>query len=558
MSDQSSDHQPLRGDETGVIDAGGRRSWDVHADVVVIGLGGAGGSAAVEARAHGADVLLLDRFGGGGATGKSAGAVYFGGGTDLQKRFGYEDTPENMYAYLRLETGDVVSEAVLRAFCETSVENFEWLRAMGCPFPVSGQVVKTALPPEDCTLYFSGNELCPPYSDAATPAPRGHRPLGRGLTGHLMTSALRGRALDLGVQLRPYTRAERLVVDGGGAVIGVVVSELRPWLWRAGGAMAGLVQYGGGMSPRIGDAAQAGLRALERAGQRRFVRARGGVVLAMGGFVFDPALMRQHAPDYARCSLRLGTAGDDGTGIRMGQAVGGVLGQMERCSAPRFIDPPKAWWSGVLVGRSGERICNETLYGGKVGEHLVERHGGRGTLVVDARIMARGRQEVRGEGLQLYQRAFGVINGWVTCRSAPTLRGLADALGIDAERLEATVRAYNEGVRAGQDALGKKPEHHATIEDGPFYGIPLDNDSLMYPAPCLTLGGLRTDGMTARVSTEDGSAIEGLYAAGRTAVGVASNGYVSGLSVADGIFSGRAAGRHAAGRAKTARIAASS
>ena len=97
--------------------------------------------------------------------------------------------------------------------------------------------------------------------------------------------------------------------------------------------LADLIQYGGGMSVPIGSAGQASLRTLERAGQRRFVRARGGVVLAMGGFVFDPELMQRNAPDYARCSLRLGTAGDDGTGIRMGQAVGGTLGQMDRCSA---------------------------------------------------------------------------------------------------------------------------------------------------------------------------------------------------------------------------------
>lgn len=546
---ETSEHEPLRGDDTGVMDAGRRRSWDLRTDVVVVGLGGAGGSAAIEARERGAEVLLADRFGGGGATGKSAGAVYFGGGTELQKRFGYEDSPGNMYEYLRLEADGVVSDEVLRAFCETSVENFEWLRAMGCPFPVSGTVCKTALPSEDCTLYFSGNELCPPYSDHATPAPRGHRPLGRGLTGHLITAALRGRALELGVELRPYARAERLVVDGDGTVIGVVLHELPRWLWGAGEAMQGFVQYGGGMSPLVGDVAQRSLRALERAGRRRLVRARGGVVLAMGGYVFDPTLMRQHAPEYARCSLRLGTAGDDGTGIRMGQAVGGVLGQMDRCSAPRFIDPPQAWWSGVLVGRSGARICNETLYGGKVGEHLVERHGGRGTLVVDARIMARGRAQVRREPLQLYQRAFGIINGYVTCSSGPTLRGLADKLGIDPDGLEATVRAYNEGVREGRDAEGKALEYLVPIEQGPFYGIPLDNDSLMYPSPCLSLGGLRTDGMTARVLGEDGAAIEGLYAAGRTAVGVASNGYVSGLSVADGIFSGRNAGRHAAARA---------
>lgn len=547
-----SEHEPLRGDEQGVIDAAGRRGWDLHTDVVVVGLGGAGGSAAVEARSRGASVLLVDRFGGGGATGKSAGAVYFGGGTDLQRSFGYEDSPENMFKYLSLEADGVVSDAVLRAFCETSVENFEWLRAMGCPFPRSGAVVKTALPPEDCTLYFSGNELCPPYCDAATPAPRGHRPLGRGLTGHLVASALRGRALELGVDLRPFTRAERLVLDGDGAVIGVVLTELPRWLWSVGHAMQGFVQYGGGMSHAIGGVAQRLLRTLERAGQRRFVRARGGVILSMGGYVFNPTMMQANAPDYARCSLRLGTAGDDGAGLRMGQAAGGVLGQMDRCSAPRFIDPPQAWWSGVLVGRGGERICNETLYGGKVGEHLVERFGGRGTVIVDARIMARGRAQVRRDPLQLYQRAFGIINGWITCRSAPTLRALAERLGIDPGGLEATVRAYNEGARGGKDALGKSPEYLAPIEEGPFYGIPIDSDSIMYPAPCLSLGGLRTDVMTARVLGRDGAAIDGLYAAGRTAVGVASNGYVSGLSVSDGIFSGRNGGQHAAARAARA------
>ena len=217
---------------------------------------------------------------------------------------------------------------------------------------------------------------------------------------------------------------------------------------------------------------------------------------------------------------------------------------------PRFIDPPQAWWSGVLVGRDGARICNETLYGGKVGEHLVERHGGHGTVIMDARIMAQGRSQVRNETLQLYQRAFGVINGYLACRSAPTLRGLAGILGIDADNLEATIRTYNDGVRAGHDALGKAIGYLAPIEQGPFFGIPIDSDSWLYPAPCLTLGGLRTDAMTAQVTTRDGATIDGLYAAGRTAVGVASNGYVSGLSVADGIFSGRAAGRHAAARAR--------
>ncbi len=62
----------------------------------------------------------------------------------------------------------------------------------------------------------------------------------------------------------------------------------------------------------------------------------------------------------------------------------------------------------------------------------------------------------------------------------------------------------------------------------------------------MTLGGLKVDEATGAVIREDGSPIRGLYAAGMAAVGLHSNGYISGLSIADGVFSGRRAGRDAA------------
>ncbi len=539
------DHSALRGDSLGVRDGGRTHGWDITRDVLVVGLGAAGGSAAIEARRAGAEVLVVDRFAGGGATGKSAGIIYFGGGTELQTAAGYEDSPHNMFDYLRIEVGDAVPEATLRAFCETSVANFEWLRRLGVPFPASGKVCKSAYPESDCTLYFSGNELCHPYRDHAVPAPRGHRPLGVGLTGHLSAEAMRLGAVDAGVELRAYSRVERLVVDGDGAVIGAVVCELKAPRVLAEGLEL-LVRYGGGISPRLGGVLQATLRMLERSCERHYVRARRGVILCTGGFVFDRKLMLEHAPAYADCSMRLGTAGDDGSGILLGAAVGGVLGKMDRCTAWRFIDPPAAWWGGILVNRSGARICNETLYGGKVGEFMIEGHAGKGTLIVDATTMAEGRRQVMSGNPQLYQRAFGLINGYMTCRSAPTLRKLATRMGIDPDGLEASVLAYNTGLRAGLDGFGKRTEAMRPIDGGPYYAIPFDHDGLMYPTPCLTLGGLRTEGATGQVLGADAAAIPGLYAAGRTAVGVSSNGYVSGLSVADGIFSGRNAGRHAA------------
>lgn len=544
------DHEPVRGDAFGVTEGGRRRAWDETTDVVVVGLGAAGGAAAIDARRLGADVMVVDRFGGGGATGRSAGAVYFGGGTDLQREHGWHDTPQNMFAYLRLETGDAVPESTLRAFCEQSAADFEWLRALGVPFPKSGAVAKGSLPPDDCTLYFSGNELCPPYCDAAQPVPRGHRPLGRGLTGHLVGAALRAGAHEAGATMRTHVRADRLVVSRDGEVIGIVLTETPRRLVALADALQQLVHVAGSVLHRSGDLLQRSLRLLESSGRRRFVRARRGVVLCAGGFVFDRELMARYAPDYARCSLRLGTAGDDGAGIRMGIAVGGALGQMHRCSAPRFIDPPTAWWGGVLVGRNGERVCNETLYGGKIGAHIVEQHGGRSTLVLDRIAMEAGRRQVLSEGWHLYQRVFGVINGFVTPTSAPTIDALAQQLGIAAPRLRATIDAYNDDVRTGKDRVGKPREHLQPIAVPPFFGIPLDCDRLAFPTPCLTLGGLRTEGTSSRVLGHDGAPIDGLYAAGRTAVGVASNGYASGLSISDGIFAGRIAARHVAARGR--------
>ncbi|MFX8668498.1 FAD-dependent oxidoreductase, partial [Acinetobacter baumannii] len=81
----------------------------------MVGFGAAGAAAAMAANSAGADVLVVDRFDGGGATARSGGVVYAGGGTRQQKALGYSDTPDAMFRYLRNETGDAVSEATLRS-----------------------------------------------------------------------------------------------------------------------------------------------------------------------------------------------------------------------------------------------------------------------------------------------------------------------------------------------------------------------------------------------------------------------------------------------------------
>ena len=126
-----------------------RDSWDAEVDIVVVGFGAAGACAALEAAGHGASVLILDRFHGGGATAASGGVIYAGGGTPYQAAAGYDDTPEEMARYLRLELHGAVSDATLRRFCEGSRADLQWLEEMGVPFDSRLCPYKTSYPTDD-------------------------------------------------------------------------------------------------------------------------------------------------------------------------------------------------------------------------------------------------------------------------------------------------------------------------------------------------------------------------------------------------------------------------
>ena len=106
-------------------------SWDVEADVVVVGFGIAGVSAALGALAEGADVLVLER--GGGPEGTCGGILYLGGGTPMQTAMGWTDSADAMYTFLLASLGPGVDEAKLRVYCDESLDHFDWLVANGVP-----------------------------------------------------------------------------------------------------------------------------------------------------------------------------------------------------------------------------------------------------------------------------------------------------------------------------------------------------------------------------------------------------------------------------------------
>jgi 3-oxo-5alpha-steroid 4-dehydrogenase len=139
-------------------------------------------------------------------------------------------------------------------------------------------------------------------------------------------------------------------------------------------------------------------------------------------------------------------------------------------------------------------------------------------------------------------------------KKSSTIEGLAHKIGVPAAALAQTVAAYNDGIHSGAgDPHHKAADMCSPVEQGPFFAIDISiKNSPAYPAAGLTLGGLRVNEESAQVLGAEDEPIEGLYAAGRTAVGICSNSYVSGLSLADCIFSGRRAGVHAATKSHVA------
>lgn len=515
-------------------------------DVIIVGFGAAGAAAAIEAADAGARVLAIDRGYGGGASALSGGIVYAGGGTAQQSAAAVDDDPENMFRYLKQEVRGVVRDDTLRSFCEGSPAMIEWLERQGASFAASLAPFKTSYPSDDYYLYYSGNEKAHPYREHARPAPRGHRQVAKGLdSGKVLYEKLKASALSKGVSVLPHTRVESLIVEEG-AVVGVRYrSAPGALLGRNHARRSVLAAKFGNWVPAVGARLAATLDAeWARVATRGEARAE-SVILAGGGFVRNPEWMRRWSGPYRDISP-LGTAADDGGAIALGKSAGGVTAYMDRLTAWRFITPTSSMTEGVIVDGSGERIANEDLYGATLTDVMVQEHDARGHLVLDSVQWRKARGQIRTQAssFQLFQLVYLYTIGH---RKARDLARLASRIGVAPQALASTVAAYNNGIVSGTgDPAGKAPDMCSTVSAGPFYAIDVSvANSAFFPAPGLTLGGLRVDEATGGVLDEAGTAVPGLFAAGRTAVGICSAGYISGLSLADCVFSGRRAGRAA-------------
>jgi 3-oxo-5alpha-steroid 4-dehydrogenase len=521
-------------------------AWDDECDVLVVGFGAAGACAAIEAANSGASVIVTDRFGGGGASAKSGGVVYAGGGTRFQKAAGYADSPDAIYEYLCKEVGDAVSRSTLRDFCDRSVEMIEWLEAQGVEFDSSVPPCKTSYPADGYYLYFSGNETVKEYAGKHLPAPRGHRVKGAGLSGAMLFRALRKSVHAAGARVMTQSSVRRLVLDNKtGAVLGAELWQFEKDS-RAARRHRQLNRWAERMyypAPGISDMLRRRALAVELADARRLmVRARCGVILSTGGFIFNREMVARYAPKYLS-NFRLGTSGCDGSGIRLGQSVGGESVRLDRVSAWRFINPPLAWARGMIVDANGARFCNEEVYGARLGYEMCENHNGKAWLVIDSTIRRDAVHEALSGKLWGFQSVPALVLTYAGAKRAGSIEDLARKIGADATVLRESWDTYNRAAHTGDDPLGKSRDLLRPLETPPLYALDISIDKRVFPCAALTLGGLCVDESDGAVRTASGGTVPGLYAAGRAAVGIASNHYVSGLALADCVWSGRRAGR---------------
>lgn len=470
--------------------------WHFETDVAIVGFGGAGASAAIEAAESGADVIIFEvASASGGSTALSSAEIYMGGGggTRVQRACGYEDSTEDMINYLTTAQGDYADEERIRLYCEGSLDHFNWMVSLGVPYKDTEFKKRAMMAVTDDCLLYTGNEKAWPFCEIAKPCPRGHNLEVEGDNGGpLFMDILTKQVEARGVRIEYDARALTLIADTLGEVCGVVV--------------------------RID-------------GEERHVRTRKGVLLCAGGFVMNKDMFEHHAPVISRFADPIGNPFDDGSGIRMGEGAGGALLHMNQCFFTIPYYPPSSLTFGILVNAQGQRFINEDVYHARIASHIQKQVGTGVYLIIGEK----------------HWKQPNLLGGEVV-GTGDTIEEVAKEIGLPVDNLSHTVRAYNQHAANGEDPLFHKQSDWLVPIEPTIAAVDITPGRHgNYVA--FTFGGLNTR-PTGEVLRMDGEVIPGLYAAGRTTCGLPRRpeGYASGLSVGDVTFFGRLAGRQLAGR----------
>lgn len=518
-------------------------------DVVVVGSGAAGMTAALTAAHHGLRAVVVEKaetFG--GSTARSGGALWVPGNEVLQQA-GVPDTVEQALAYLAQVAGPDVPVARQRALIAHGPAmlalvlartplRFAWVPGYADYYPEApgGLAMGRTIEPVPLDGRVLGPELrnlAPPYAavpDGVTVTGADYRWLSLG-TRH-------PRALLAGARVAARWAVSRALRRPKLSMGQALVAGLRAGLRQAGVP----VWLGTPMNTlHLEDGRVTGVWVGD-AEPRRLLRARRGVLLAAGGFEQNAAMRRRY--QRAPASWTVGAPGNTGDGIEAGHLLGAALDLMDDAwwgpsiplpSGPYFCLAERTLPGCLLVNAAGRRFVNEAapyvdavhaMYDNDTPEvpHIPA------WLVFDQRYRDRYLLAGRAPRQPLPRRWYdeGVVH------RAATLGELATGIGVPAGALQAAVTRFNGFAETGHDEDFRRgesvydryygdPRNHPNpclgpVRKAPFYAVQI------VPGDLGTKGGLCTD-ERARVLRSDGTAIPGLYAAGNTSAAVMGHSY---------------------------------
>ena len=490
---------------------------EADADVVIIGAGGGGLSAALEAVNQGAShVIVLEMTARtGGALNYTSGSMS-AAGTIIQKEEGIEDSVESYIADIMKNGSDFGGQPSLELvtlYANQAAEVFDWLYESGLKdntYSVDRATGNRAVFAPEHALYSVQRTYKPSPDDKTKYKSAAHEVL------DTLVNA------DERITVLTNTKATELVANDKGQVLTVVAE-----------GPDGEVSY----------------------------TASKAIIVCTGGYSANGKLMAQYVP-YGEEYLAGGAPGSDGNGLLLMQKVGGALNEASMSAIPTFPmglqskDNPKTgsiantytWKTGgIVVNQEGKRFCNETESNPAVREVALEEQPGAVQYdIFTDKIL----EDLRAANGAYFYDAYFAEEGQPGAHvkvTAGSIEELAEKIGVPAENLVATVEAYNAAVEAGStDEFGRLYDGTKTtynlavnkIEGDTYYAVPLHALCVM------TLGGI-TANENMQVLDENGTPIPGLYAAGEVVGGIWGKFVSGGTGVMGPIVFGKIAARHA-------------
>ncbi|MDQ0090771.1 urocanate reductase [Paenibacillus anaericanus] len=449
-------------------------------DVVVIGAGGAGFSAALEAGEAGKSVVILEKMPTVGGNTLISGGEMNAPDNWVQHALGITDDSAELFYEDTMKGGDNLGQPeIVKILSEKSLDSAEWLR----------DVVKVEFLP-DHLFQFGG------HSRKRALIPVGH-------TGAELITKLKTKAGELGITIKTNMKAEKLLTDVSGRVVGVEASTN---------------------------------------GQKVTFSANNGVIMATGGFGSNIEMRKKYNPVLDESYMSTDTPGTTGDGIIMAQEINADITNMENIQTYPICNPitgvislvaDSRFDGAILINQGGTRFVEELERRDVISKAILAQEGRYAYQFWN--------QEIAdiGKTIEVHKDEYEQLIKEGLLYKADTIEDAANFFKVDVKTLKDTVSKVNEYAKTGKDLDYNHRGGLVSLEKGPYY------IQKAVPSVHHTMGGLVID-TKAHVLTTEGEIIPGLYAAGEVTGVVHGANRLGGNAISDVITFGRIAGQEVA------------